>query len=201
MERIFKSTTLLIATSIISACASLTPTREVTEGYRVYDIKGASNHGTIATNLKTAMQKNADNVRFTNDIPPSPLPEKPTRFKLTNPFANSGMGALLASQGSTVKVPSCDGAIFSATLNDNFQGAEDTTFFVCLMPYSDGYHMDVYYTFTKVSGGFSPGALGKTLAQSVVGDSSQFIPKTISALESAAQQAGAQVSLLESYPQ
>lgn len=107
----------------------------------------------------------------------------------------------MAAQGAAVKVPQCEGAIFSATSNDEFQGAENTTFFVCLMPYSEGYHMDVYYTFTKVSGGFTPEALGKQLARSVVGDSSQFIPRTIAALETAVQDSGAQVSLLESYPQ
>lgn len=179
----------------------MTPTKEVTEGYRIYDVKSAQPPAQIVANLKSTLQKKSDKVRFTNDIPPSPLPEKPGRFKLTNPFANSNMGALLAQQGSSVKIPTCDGSIFSATSNDNFQGAENTTFFVCLMPYASGYHMDVYYTFTKVSGGFSPEAMGAKLAQSVVGDSSQFIPKTIAALEKAVQDGGGTISVVESYPQ
>jgi hypothetical protein len=147
------------------------------------------------------MQKNADKVQFTNDIPVSPLPEKPSRFKLTNPFANSNMGALMAQSGSVIKIPSCEGSIFSATSNQNFRGAENTTFFVCLIPYTQGYHMDIYYTFTKVSGGMSSEALGAALAQSVVGDSSQFIPRTILALEQAVQNAGGQLNLVEKYPQ
>lgn len=192
---------LLMGLSVLTACSSLTPTKEVTEGYRIYDVKTTQNPSQIVTNLKTTLQKNADKVRFTNDIPPSPLPENPGRFKLTNPFANSNMGALLAQQGGNVKIPTCDGSIFSATTNDNFQGAENTTFFVCLLPYANGYHMDIYYTFTKVSGGFSPEAMGAKLAQSVVGDSSQFIPKTIAALEKAVQDGGGTITVVESYPQ
>ena len=90
--------------------------------------------------------------------------------------------------------------LFSATSNDDFQGSENTTFFVCLLPYQAGYHMDIYYTFTKVSGGFSPEMLGKSLANSLVGDSSQFIPRTISALESAAQKSGGTLKIVQSYP-
>ncbi|MBL4623528.1 MAG: hypothetical protein JKY42_00030 [Flavobacteriales bacterium] len=187
--------------SFLSACAGLTPTREVTEGYRVYDVRGTQNHSEIVANLKSTMQKNADKVRFTNDIPPYPLPEKAGRFTLTNPFGKSGMGALLAAQGHSVKIPQCADSVFSATSNDSFRGAENTTFFVCLIPYTEGYHMDVYYTYTKVSGGFSPEALGRSLAQQMVGDSSQFIPRIIAALETSVQTSGAEIKLLDSYPQ
>jgi hypothetical protein len=184
----------------LSACASMTPTREVTEGYRIYDIQGVTDHSAIAANVKAAMQKNADKVTFTNNIPPHPLPEKPGRFSTTNPFANSNLGALMAAQGGSLKIPKCDNSTFTATSHDNFEGAENTTFFVCLLPYAGGYHMDVYYTFTKVSGGFGAQALGRALAQSMVGDSSQFIPRTLAALESAAQEAGGKVSVVETYP-
>jgi len=184
----------------LSACASLTPTKEVTEGYRIYDIQGVSDHGMISGNLKTAMQKNAQKVTFTNDIPPHPLPEKPGRFTTVNPFGNSGLGALMAAQGASLKIPKCENSIITATSHDKFAGSENTTFFVCLLPYVGGYHLDVYYTFTKESGGYSPEALGKTLAQSVVGDSSQFIPRTLADLEGAVQQAGGAISIVESYP-
>lgn len=184
----------------VSACASLTPTREVTEGYRIYDVQGAVSNSAIADSLKSAMQRNADKVAFTNNIPPHPLPEKPGRFALTNPFANSGMGALMAAQGAAIKIPKCDDATFTATSHDKFDNAENTTFFVCLLPYAGGFHMNVYYSFTKVSGGFGTQALGRALAQSVVGDSSQFIPRTLAALEKAAQDVGGNVTLVENYP-
>ncbi|MET4695222.1 hypothetical protein [Endozoicomonas lisbonensis] len=190
----------LAASTLLTACASMTPTREVTEGYRIYDITGDVGSSVIAADLRTALQQNADQVRFSNSIPPHPLPETPARFTLTDPFANSSMGTLMAAQGNSMKVPECEGSTFTATSNANFQGAENTTFFVCLMPYSEGHHVNVYYNFTSVSGGFSPEDLGRTLAQSVVGDSSQFIPRIIASLETAAAKSGSNVKLLESYP-
>jgi len=173
----------VVACSILASCASMTPTKERSEG-----------------SLKKALQKNSDNAVFTNNIPPYPLPKKPGRFQVVNPFANSNMGALMASQGGGIRIPKCDKSPFTGMAQGNFAGSEETTFFICLQPYEKGYHLDVYYSFTKVSGGFSTEALGKSLAQSVVGDSSQFIPRTIADLEEAAQSSGAKLELIESYP-
>jgi len=192
---------LLIAVLSVSACASLTPTRETTEGYRIYDLKNVSSLSSLAVSLKSVMQENSDKSVFANGIPASPAPETAARFQLKNPFANAtGMGALLAAQNGGFKVPSCEGSPFTASTRDNFDGAENTTFFICLQPYKAGYHLDIYYSFTKTSGGFSPEALGKALAQSVAGDSSQFIPRVISQLEEAAKKSSTKVSLVESYP-
>jgi len=188
-------------TLAISGCAALTPTKEMSEGYRVYDVKGVKNPGELAASLKQAMQVNAKSVTFSNNIPPNPLPEKPGRFKTTSPFGSTGLGALLGAQGSAVKVPVCEDSIVTATSHDDFgDGAENTTFFVCLLPYANGYHLDIYYSFSKASGGASPKALGQNLARSMVGDSSQFIPRTLAALETAAQSAGGVVTVVESYP-
>ncbi len=191
---------LTITSSLLSACASMTPTREVTVGYRIYDIKGASSLSEVAKGLKSALQKSSDRATFTNDIPPYPLPEKPGRFTVVNPLANSNLGALMAAQGGGMRIPKCETSPFTSMTQDNFDGAENTTFFVCLQPYTEGYHMDIYYTFTKVSGGFSPEALGRSLAQSAFGDSSQFIPRTIASLEKAAQDTGASVNIVDAYP-
>ncbi len=60
--------------------------------------------------------------------------------------------------------------------------------------------MNVYYKFSKASGGLSTQALGNALAQSLIGDSRQFIPDTISALENAVKAAGFQFVLIDSYP-
>jgi hypothetical protein len=60
--------------------------------------------------------------------------------------------------------------------------------------------LDVYYRFSKLSGGYSGQALGVALAQSVLGDSGQFIPGTVSALENAVKAAGYRPVLVDSYP-
>ena len=193
--------TLLIITLFITGCASLTPTRETTEGYKVYDIKDSSNVSSMVNNLKSAIQKNAGKARFTNDIPPYPLPKTPGRFKMVSPFArNSNISAYMSAHGKSMKLPSCEQSIFSATSNDDFMGTENTTFFVCLLPYEGGHHMNIYYKFTKVSGGVSTQALGNAMAESMMGDSSQFIPRTIKAMEKAVKDSGGTLKLVESYP-
>ncbi|VAW80221.1 hypothetical protein MNBD_GAMMA12-35 [hydrothermal vent metagenome] len=183
----------------LSSCSSLNRTKERTEGYRVYDIQGG-NLSSISNHIKGVIQKNSDTATFTNNIPPHPLPEKASRFSLVNPFGNSGIGALMARQGETVKIPKCEDSPFTSMSRGNFEGSEKTTFFVCLQPYAKGIHMDIYYAFTKTSGGFNPSALGKSLAQSIVGDSSQFIPRTIAALEQAVQRTGASIKIVQAYP-
>jgi len=58
----------------------------------------------------------------------------------------------------------------------------------------------VHTTFTKASGAFSATTLGATLARTAVGDSSQFIPRTIASMVDHIQATGATVSLIEAYP-
>jgi hypothetical protein len=196
-----KKTAVALFTLILAGCASLTPTKERFEGYKIYDIKtdySSRLTSKLSSSLKTAMQENADSVKFENNLPPANLPDNTARFELVNPFANSKGFAALA--GASVKVPTCDGSVIQATSHDSFVGTENTIFFTCLMPYKAGYKMNIYYSFTKVSGGFSSKALGRALAQSVVGDSSQFIPRTIAALENAITSNGVGIDLVDSYP-
>lgn len=186
-----------------AGCASVTPTNEKVEGFKIYDIQTHSTSALtlqLSSNLKEVMQKHAKGVQINNSIPPATLPEKPGRFELTNPFKNAQGIMALAGKQSSIVIPSCEGAVIEATSHNSFAGSENTTFFVCLIPYQKGYHMDVYYRFDKASGGISTKALGSALAQSLVGDSSQFIPRTIAALEDAVRSAGMQPSMIESYP-
>jgi hypothetical protein len=60
--------------------------------------------------------------------------------------------------------------------------------------------LSIYTTFAKASGAFNAATLGATLARTVTGDSSQFIPRTINDILKALQTAGATVTLLEAYP-
>lgn len=184
-----------------AGCASLTPTKEQVEGFNIYDIQTAYSSTLtmqLAGNLKQAMQENAKDVQFNNALPPATLPETAPRFQVVNPFKDAT--GIMAMAGNSIKIPKCEGAVIEATSHDDFAGAESTTFFVCLMPYQKGYHMDVYYSFTKLSGGLSNQALGRALTESVMGDSSQFIPRTIAALENAIKSGGVQPTLVDQYP-
>lgn len=192
------------AAVVLSGCASTTPTREVSSGYAVFDIKAGPEvtASRLAEAVKTSLQTRMTGVRIANNIPPSPLPEKAARFKLASPFKGSGLEAIAAASGQSFQVPTCEGSILTANAADNSMSkyGEGTTFFACLMPYQGGYSLNVYTTFTKASGGFSAEALGAALARTVVGDSSQFIPRTIGVLVDSIKATGANVTLVEAYP-
>ena len=188
---------------VLAGCASNTPTREMSSGYAIFDVKAGPEirPGQIAEAVKVGLQKSTNRVQLVNGIPPSPLPEKAPRFKLVSPFG-ANLSALAAASGQSAQVPTCEGAIVTANAADSSmrQYGEATTFFVCLMPYQGGYALNVYTTFSKASGGFSAAALGADLARSVVGDSSQFIPRTIGNIVESVKATGATVTLVEAYP-
>jgi hypothetical protein len=187
-----------------TGCASTTPTRETSVGYVIYDIKAGPDvtGSRIAEAVKVALQKNTSRVQITNGIPPWPLPDKPGRFQLVSPLKGSNLGALAAASGQSIQVPMCDGATLTANARDSSMAryGENTTFFACLMPYQSGYSLNVYTTFTKASGTFSAATVGATLMRPFVGDSGQFIPRTIGQIVEGVQQAGATVTLVEAYP-
>ena len=193
-----------IAALGLAGCASITPTREVSSGYAILDVKAGPDirPARIAEAVKVALQKNMSQVQITSGIPPSPLPEKAPRFQLVSPFKGSPLGALAAASGKSLQLPSCEGAILTAHARDTSMSryGEGTTFFACVMPYQGGYALNVYTTFTKASGAFSAATLGATMARTVVGDSSQFIPRTIAQMVDSVKATGAEVTLVEAYP-
>ena len=193
----------VVGTALVG-CASVTPTRETSSGYAIFDIKGGPEitHARIAEAVKTALQKNMSQVQINNGIPPSPLPEKAPRFQLVSPFKGSNLAALAGASGQNLQVPSCEGSIMTANARDTSMSkyGEGTTFFACLMPYQGGWSLNVYTTFAKASGAFSAVTLGATLARTVVGDSSQFIPRTIATIVDNVNATGATAKMLEAYP-
>lgn len=188
----------------LAGCASTTPTQERESGYAIYQVvtgPGVS-AAQLAQAVQTALQKNTEQVQVTRGIPPSPLPQTPPRFQLSNPFAGSALGALAAQGGASLQVATCDGALVTATAQSTSmsQYGEGSFFTTCLWQYEGGYHVDIYTSFTRASGGFSPDMLGAMLARQVVGDTSQFIPRTVDAIVSGIEQTGSQVTLVEKYP-
>lgn len=201
--RVPRIVTVALAAMALAGCASTTPTTEMSTSYSIYDIKAGPEVGAgrLVEAVKVALQKNMSQVQIVNGIPPSPLPEKAPRFQLTSPF-KGGLAALAAASGQSLQVPSCEGAILTAHAQDTSMSryGEGTTFFACVMPYQGGYALDVYSTFSKASGGFDVATMGATLARKVVGDTSQFIPRTIAQMVEGVKQTGATVALVEAFP-
>jgi hypothetical protein len=197
--------TATLSACMLAACGSITPTRELTQGYAIFDIKAGPEvpAAKISEAMRTSLQKNMSAVKITNGIPPSPLPEKAPRYQLVSPFKpGTGLAALAASQGQSMQVPVCEGAILTANARDSSMSryGEGTTFFACLMPYQGGYALNVFTTFSKASGAFNAQVLAATLMRPLVGDSSQFIPRMIAEMVRSVELTGAAVRLLESYP-
>lgn len=191
---------LLLVVIVLTGCASMTPTTTREEAYAIYDLKapgvGAARVGDAVVQ---ALQRNMTGVRVNKDIPPSPLPAKPERFVLKDAFANS---AFATAAGIRLRLPSCVGSMLTVLGSNEAMAryGENTMFFLCVQPYADGYWLTVYSTFSKSSGGVSPGALGADLARAFVGDSSQFIPRTVNDVIASVKATGATVAVLESHP-
>ncbi len=200
-------TTPFIALSMMIAltgCGAMTPTRETITGYSIYDIKGSATvtPAAIAEAVTQGLRENSSGIQVSRNIPPYPIPDTPGRFTLTNPFAKSNMGALLAAQGANMTMATCDGAfVVGNAQNSSMKDyGENATFTVCLWQYKDGYHLDFYTKFDRVSGGVSTKTLAATLMRPLTGDSSQFIPRTINNVVAEVQKLGLQTSVVESYP-
>jgi hypothetical protein len=190
--------------ALLGGCTSLTPTKETSVGYAIYDIKVSPEVGgaKIAEAIKVGLQKNTSRVLISNGIPPSPLPERAPRFQLTSPLKGSTLGALAEAQGQSLQVATCDGATLTANARDSSMSryGESTTFFACLIPYRGGYSLNIYTTFTKVSGSVTVATMGATLMRPFVGDSGQFIPRTIEQIVDNIRQTGATLTLVDVYP-
>jgi hypothetical protein len=68
------------------------------------------------------------------------------------------------------------------------------------MPYQGGYALNIYTTFTKASGAFNSAVMAATLMRPLVGDTSQFIPRTIAYMVDGVKQTGSTVTMIEAYP-
>lgn len=193
---------IICATTSMSGCASMTPTLETTEQYAIYDIKPSHTATTLTISgaIKVALQKNMSGVQIETSIPPYPTPKYPGRFKLVDPLAHSNFSALAAMSGHSFKTPMCENAVFTARSQNSTlrKYGEGTQFFLCLLPYQEGYNLDIYITYKKYSGALNPAILGATLARTVVGDSSKFIPRTIDQILENIKKTGAKIKLLDS---
>lgn len=189
----------VLALISVAGCASMTPTQKTEASFVIYDVQSVSmDRGQFLDAITQVVQKNQSQVRVTRDIQTGALPENPERFTLKDPFANTNIGALMSANGQSMKMPVCNNSILTLASGSSGVGG-DTTFFLCVIPYKAGYSVNIYSTFSSTSGGISVDALGAALAKSVVGDSSQYIPRTMKEVRTESERAGAKVSVIDSY--
>jgi hypothetical protein len=189
----------VFALFLFAGCSAMTPTQKTEASFVIYDVQPASiSRAQFLDAITQAVQKNQQQVRVSRDIQTGDLPEKPGRFTLKDPFANSNLGALMAANGQSTKMPACESSIL--TLASGSSGASgNTTFFLCVIPYKAGYSINIYSTFSSTSGGISVSALGSALAKSVVGDASQYITRAMNEVRTASESVGGKVAIIDSY--
>ena len=187
-----------------SGCGSTTPTKETITSYSIYDVRGPSSvsPAAVAEAVTNGLKQSSSSIQVTRNLPPYPVPDQPGRFTVTNPFANTQMGALAQAAGSNFNVAKCDNAfvVGSAVNSGMREYGENTQFYVCLWQYKEGYHLDFYVKFDRQSGGFSTKTLAATLMRPLTGDSSQFIPRTIGNVTAEIEKIGLKPTLADSFP-
>lgn len=180
---------------LLTGCVSSTkPTQQMTRSLVTYNVTGVP-YDVVANAVTRGLQgTNADAVHIDRSFPPATLPPTPARLELKSPFGNSNLGALAEASGQRIQVPSCTGAPYIATGADNSMAryGEATGYYVCLWPHQGGVNLDIYTSFQIQSGGLAN--LGADIARSVVGDSSQFIQRSIEAVIQNVQATGATVT-------
>ena len=175
------------------------------EIYHIFDIKTDATRSEVARAMTDGLNINVSDSDTTMPLVRGAPPETPGTFELVNPFENSrlgGLGALLgASQQAQIKQVQCDGAVWIANAVRRIRGSQRLRMTMCLFPYTDGYHLDVYAIDTVEKGGGIAAKLGRALAGAVVKNPREWTNKTIlDTVQSVSRQTGAEVHYIEGQP-
>lgn len=187
----------------LSGCGSinnaLSEKTKTVEYYRIFDIKTQADRYKMAEAASDGLGRNVNDAQENTPIPTSAeLPAKPGRFSLSNPFAGSKLAALAAAGGASMKIATCDGAAWTATANREVSSST-LKLTACLFPYTEGYHLDFYATFTKKEGGLLQ--LSRSAAYAMVGTPEEWTEKTfLDIVRQIKKETGADVSYLEGQP-
>lgn len=195
----------LASVAVLSGCNSLNsalnPRTETVEYYRIYDIETTAKiKPVIDAALKGLSYTTTPKVQ--RNIPNwSELPDKPGRFQTQEIFnENSNLARLMMASGSGApKVATCKGAIWTAVA-DRDGKESNAKLYACLWPYKKGYHLDMYATFSKQSGGLKE--ISRQLAYAMTGTPEEWVEKMLlDAPREIRKATGAKVTIIEAYPE
>lgn len=196
---------LYVLTISLLGCGAMNNTfvekTKVVEYYRIFDLKTQVDRYSIAEAASDGLGRNVNDAQEALPIPTSlELPEKPGRFVLVNPLEGSKFAALAAQGGQLgFKVATCDEASWRAIANRTISGQSQLKMTVCLFPYREGYHLNLYATFTKKEGGIME--LSRQAANAMVGTPEEWTEKTfLDIVRQIKAETGAEIVFLEGYP-
>lgn len=187
--------------ALLGGCVSTTPTQKTERAYAIFDVQSASiDTHRLLNDVTSAVQLHVSRANVNRDIPPAELPDRPSRMRMVDPLANSQLGALLAAQGGSTKIPVCDQALMTINAKDTSGSTygDVTDLFLCVVGYKGGAQVNIHVTHVERTGGFSVQTLGASLTKSIAGGWSQYIPRTINGVKKALEAHGP-VTIVESY--
>ena len=203
-----KKTVAAIGVSLaLAGCGTmnnaLVEKKKAVEYYRIFDIKTGADRHTVAEAASNGLGRNVNSANEALPIPNfSEPPEKPGRFTLKDPLANTNLAILAGARGGGslgFKMATCDGAIWTATANRSTRGSSSLQLTACLWQYQGGYHLDTYANFQKVEGGFAQ--ISRDMAGAMVGTPEQWTEKTfLDIVRSIRKATGAEIVFVEGYP-
>ena len=189
----------------LSAPANAQQADRTTEMFHIFDIKTDASKAEVSRALIDGLNNNVSDSQTITPLVRGAPPETPGTFELTNPLENSRLGGLAGLLGSAqtaqLKQVTCDGAVWIANFQRRLKGSQQLRATLCLFPYVEGYHLDVYALDTVEKGGGLSKKLGRLIAGAVVGDPGDWTNKTIvDTLRSVRAQTGAEISYVEGQP-
>lgn len=200
-----KTLALSLAVAALSGCGTmnnaLVEKTKTVEYYRIFDIKTQADRYTIADSASNGLGHNVNDAQEARPIPTtSELPSKPGRFTLVNPFEGSKFAALAAGGGQLgFKIATCENASWTANATRTISGQSQLKLTACLFPYTEGYHLNLYATFTKKEGGIME--LSRKAASAMVGTPEEWTEKTfLDIVRQIRKDTGAQTAFIEGYP-
>lgn len=200
----------LLSISGLAALAISSPVQarqadRTSELYHIFDIRTDLDRNTIVRSFTDALNLNTTDSQTITPLVRGEPPEKAASFELVDPLADSRLSALGSLMGSAqaaqLKQVKCDGAVWIGNAQRNLRGSQHLRLTMCLFPYTEGYHLDVYGLDTEDRGGGIDRKLGRLMAGAVVGKPGNWTNKTIvDLLREVRTKLGAQVSYVEGQP-
>jgi hypothetical protein len=191
---------VVILAATLGGCASMTPTVATRTSYAVYEVETPTGVTSVQIGeaILGAMRTKASGLQITRGLVPSPLPDTAAKLELVDALKDAGVHEVGATDPVTGKRPVCDGAVMWAGAEDLSKSGygEWTTYFVCLVPYHSGFHLDTYVALTAPSDWRNP----VTFTRSVLGAPGEHVARNLKAVTDAVESTGATTKLIESSP-
>ncbi len=143
---------LVPACALLGGCSSVpqyfASTNRTVEMYHIFDLKTDAGTAAMSRAAIAGLGKHTVNIESDMPAPATPdLPDKPARFQLAN-------GAPGAAPGAALKVPVCEGAVWTARAQHSMSGTDRVNLYSCIYKYQAGYQLDTFATFVKQEGGW-----------------------------------------------